>query len=87
MPDLDDADYRRGVEPVREGPQMDPEEAALDAFAQILAKKRGGTWLPVKRDKLDVAAPRAGEIKRSLVSPANEDPVLNGEMTTPRGTA
>ena len=72
---------------MREGPQMDPEEAALDAFAQILAKKRGGTWLPVKRDELDVAAPRAGEVERPFVPPADEDPVLDGEMTTPRGTA
>ena len=52
---------------MREGPHMSPEQAALEAFAQILAKKRGGTWLPVKRDKLDVAAPRAGEVKRPFI--------------------
>lgn len=72
---------------MREGPQQSPEEAALDAFAQILARKRGGTWLPVKRNELDVAKTRAGEVKRPLISPADEKPVLDGETTTTRGTA
>jgi len=66
---------------------MSPEEAALEAFAQILAKKRGGTWLPVKRDKLDVAAPRSGEVKRPLITPADKDAVLDGEVTTPGSTS
>lgn len=83
---MDDADRCWGEQSVREGPRMSPEQAALDAFAQILAKKRGGTWLPVKRDKLDVASPRSGEVNRPLVSPANENPVLNGEVTTPGST-
>ena len=34
---------------MRDGPYISPEDAALEAFAEILAKKRGGTWVPVLR--------------------------------------
>ena len=34
---------------MRDGPYISPEDAALEAFAEILAKKRGGTWVPVRR--------------------------------------
>lgn len=44
---------------MRHGPFMTPEEAALEAFAKILAKKRGGTWSPVRGD-------RAKELKAEL---------------------
>ena len=65
----------------------EPERAALEAFAKIMARKRGGVWLPVERHELDVAKPRTGEISRSLVSPADENPVLNRPSATTRGTA
>ena len=44
---------------MREGPYMSPEDAALKAFAHILAKKRGGTWVPVGRLGADASAKKS----------------------------
>jgi hypothetical protein len=65
----------------------EPEKAALEAFAKILSRKRGGAWLPVEGDQLDVAKPRAGEVSRAFVSPTDENPVLDRPSATTRGTA
>lgn len=45
---------------------MTPEQATAEAFARLMATKRGGRWLPVVRDQRDVSLARTRQARRTL---------------------
>ncbi len=56
-------------------------------YARIMEKRKGGKRLPIEGNERQVAPTGTGQTVRLITSPEDLHPVLDGPMTTARGTA